>query len=183
VQDAFIDPALSLGLRIFLLGLFARSVYGKLRDPVSFRATVSDYELVAASWVTPVSGALIAAESVMLVTLLPSASHVWAARACAVLLLLYSGAIAWNLARGRREIDCGCAGPLAQSGLHEWLVVRNGFYFVFAVTASLPVAARPLGLLDGFTVLLAASTLLTLAVAIDGLATGAARTRLGEADR
>ncbi len=183
MQDAFIDPALSLGLRVFLVGVFARSVYGKLRDPAAFRSAMKGYELLSTAWVTAMSGALIAAEVALLVALLPASTHVWAARAGAVLLLIYSGAIAWNLARGRREIECGCAGPLARGGLHEWLVVRNGFYFVFALVASVPVAARSLGLLDGFTVLLAASVLMALAVAVDGLATGAARIRFAEVDR
>ncbi len=103
-----------------------------------------------------------------------------AARACAILMLVYSGAITLNLVRGRRDIDCGCAGPLARGGLHEWLVIRNAIYFVFAIAASLPVTGREFGVLDGFTVAIAATTLLTLAIATDGLATSAARSRLDE---
>ena len=41
------------------------------------------------------------------------------------LLAIYTGAIASNLARGRREIDCGCFASSARVPLSPWLIARN----------------------------------------------------------
>ena len=42
------------------------------------------------------------------------------------LLALYAGAMAVNLARGRRDLDCGCAGPGVRRPVGEGLLIRNG---------------------------------------------------------
>ena len=92
-----------------------------------------------------------------------------------LLLLVYSGAIVLNLARGRRDIDCGCAGPARRQGLHEMLVVRNAAYVALAFAATLPSAVRALGWLDFFTVAAGALALTTLSLAVDELAAIAPR--------
>ncbi|MBW2724378.1 MAG: methylamine utilization protein MauE, partial [Deltaproteobacteria bacterium] len=91
-------------------------------------------------------------------------------------LCLYSLAIGINLARGRRDIDCGCAGPLARQTLHEMLVARNLVYAALALGAAAPMSLRAFGWLDGLTIGFGVVALFALAVAIDGLAAMAART-------
>ena len=41
------------------------------------------------------------------------------------LLVLYSAAIAINLLRGRRDIECGCGGAATHVPLSGWLLARN----------------------------------------------------------
>ncbi len=172
------DPTLGLCLRVFLFFVFARSLAGKFREPAAFREAVRNYELLPSGWVGLATRALVAAEATVAIALLLPTTHAIGGIGAMALLLLYSGAIAANLARGRRDIGCGCAGPLARSGLHEWLVVRNAFYFLFAAVAALPVAARELGAIDAFTVLVATGTLAALSLATDSLAASAAQIRM-----
>ena len=85
-------------------------------------------------------------------------------------LLVYAAAVGMNLARGRRDIDCGCAGFGRRQSLHEWLLARNLLYVVIAGGAALVPVARPLTWFDALTALLAVSALAALAMAFDGLA-------------
>ncbi|MGE8569507.1 MAG: MauE/DoxX family redox-associated membrane protein, partial [Achromobacter sp.] len=56
-------------------------------------------------------------------------------------LAVATAALAYNLARGHRDIDCGCGGPAsrapggAQVGLSWWLVLRNGALALWAMPA------------------------------------------------
>ena len=59
-----------------------------------------------------------------------------------LLLSLYTAAIVLNLARGRRDIDCGCGGPGSRQTLHEWLVWRNLAYLTLALLALPPPLDR-----------------------------------------
>ena len=93
------------------------------------------------------------------------------------MLMLYSIAIGINLSRGRRDIDCGCAGPLARQTLHEMLVLRNVIYSVFALAAAAPLSLRAFNWVDGLTIAFGVTSLFALAVAVDGLAALAARTK------
>ena len=93
-----------------------------------------------------------------------------AGRAAVVGGLVYAAAVGMNLARGRRDIDCGCAGFGRRQSLHEWLLARNLLYVVIAGGAALVPVARPLTWFDALTALLAVSALAALAMAFDGLA-------------
>jgi len=179
VQPEFIDPTLSWSLRVFLAFVLGRSLLHKLRDPAAFRDVVRDYRLLPTRALGPAALGIVIAEALVTLGLLFPATRGAAGFGAMALFLLYGGAISLNLARGRREIDCGCSGPLARGhGLHEWLVARNAGQFLFAALVALPTTARALGWLDGATVLLAVSALASLSLAVDGLAASAARTRL-----
>ena len=70
----------------------------------------------------------------------------------ALVLVLYAGAIAVNLVRGRRFIDCGCSGFAGQQPLGVWLVVRNLLLALMAYIATLPVQGRVLVWFDAVAV-------------------------------
>jgi uncharacterized membrane protein YphA (DoxX/SURF4 family) len=62
-------------------------------------------------------------------------------------LVVFSGAVAVNLLRGR-TIDCGCFGPVAERRITWWTVARN---LVLAGAAGVVVAAGPTAIaLDRF---------------------------------
>ncbi len=70
-----------------------------------------------------------------------------------LLLGFYACAMALNLARGRRHIDCGCMGPAARQALSGWLIVRNVVIALTAVGVSaLTPAGRTLVWLDVLTI-------------------------------
>jgi hypothetical protein len=150
------DPVVGLVLRALLTGLLGGAALAKLRDPRGFASAVAGYRLLPAALAAPASAAFVAGE-------LSIAAALWtplraeAALGAAALLALYAAAIAVNLARGRREIDCGCGGPFGKQALSEALVLRNLAWAGAALASSLPEAARALAWLDLVTLAAAVS--------------------------
>jgi hypothetical protein len=68
------------------------------------------------------------------------------------LLCVYSFSIAINLARGRREIDCGCLGPSKRSPISIALLFRNAALAFSASLIMIPVSARSLQAIDVLTI-------------------------------
>ena len=123
-----LDPAIEGVLRGGLALLFGVTAFEKFRDLGAFRAAVVDYALLPERFVGAIAVAFAGCEAWLGVALVMPAA--WRLRlpallASAAVLALYAAAIAVNLARGRRDIDCGCAGPAARQPLSEWLLVRN----------------------------------------------------------
>lgn len=146
------DPAIHWILRGSLAALFAVAATHKLRDLEGFGETLRAYQIVGGGWVAPAGAALVLAEfGVAIAWVLSPDARVGAAGA-AMLLGLYSFGIGVNLARGRRDIDCGCLGPSARSPLSGGLLVRNGVLIVGALLAGLPVAPRGLHPIDALTI-------------------------------
>jgi hypothetical protein len=75
-----------------------------------------------------------------------------------VLLAAYGVAIAVNLARGRRTLECGCAPSAYRQPLSEWLLARNVGLIGVCAIALLPEATRPWGGVDWMTVVGAVAT-------------------------
>jgi hypothetical protein len=163
------DPAVQLIARGALALLFGWSAAHKLRDVEGFRAALEGYELLPRRWAVPAGALLIAGEvGVAAGLLLPRVAPV-AALGAAALLVLYAGAIAVNLRRGRHDIDCGCGGPAGRQPISAALVVRNGVLAAAAIGSALPAQSRSLTWLDGTTVVAAVATLALLYAAVDGL--------------
>lgn len=172
-----LDPALQLLARALLSILFASAAAHKLRDVASFRSALEAYELVPTLWTVPVGAVLIAAEiGVALGLWLPRVAPV-AAVAAAALLALYAGAIAVNLARGRRDIDCGCAGPARRQPISRALVARNAVLAAVALASALPATARALTWIDAVTIIAGGALLALLYAAAEGLLANAPRSR------
>jgi len=105
--------------------------------------------------------ALPVAELAIAAGLLWSTSRPYAGILAFLLIGAYALAIAINLARGRKDIDCGCSGPAMRQPLQPALLARNLLLAIVALCALLPMLDRPLGLLDNF-VMIAAGTVLVL---------------------
>lgn len=149
-----IDPLYAYAVALALVGLFMPSGLTKLFAIRDFRRTVADYQLIPTSLLLPATLLILAAEllAVLLVLLglaglapsLPLGMMIITG-----LLLLYAAAIGYNVARGRRSIDCGCLGFGARRPGIGWpLVVRNLMLAALAITAALPIGARILSTID-----------------------------------
>lgn len=157
-----VDPAVQLIVRAALSMLFAWAALHKIRDAPAFRTALATYALLPGNWTVPAATLLTAAEATVVAALwIPGLDRAGAGGAAA-LLLLYAGAISLNLLRGRREIDCGCAGAARRQPLSAWLVARNVAIAAAALAATLPAATRPLKWVDAVTIVagVAASVLL-----------------------
>lgn len=146
------DVAVDLTLRTALALLFAVAAGHKLGDLRRFRATLDAYRLLPASLLSMVASGLPGVEAGVACALVVPRLRAAALLASAALLLVYAAAIGVNLARGRRDIDCGCAGPGVRRPIGEWLVARNVAVAAVALVACVPVASRPLTWVDAITV-------------------------------
>lgn len=158
-----LDPVLAWTARLLLAGIFAGATIAKLRAPTAFVGVVQNYRLLPAALAAPVAYALPVLEGLIAIGLLIEATRPAAALLAALLLAVFAIAIAINILRGRREIDCGCFGAELRQRLGWDLVGRNAVLIVLAlavVPASLPV--RALGWLDIVTVAAGALALLVL---------------------
>jgi len=175
-----IDPVIELSLRLALALLFAAAAWHKVSDRIHFGATVSSYQLLPSWLVAPFTWVLPSAEvSVAFGLLLPPTRQA-AAVGAAMLLFVYAGAIGVNLARGRREIDCGCFASSARVPLSNWLVARNVILILAAFILVMPVRPRALIWIDVLTITTAVTTLSLLWSAGQRLAgTGPALRRVG----
>lgn len=136
-------PTLHAALAVALALLFAGSARHKWRDGQIFRAQLAEYRLLPRVAVGLVARLLMGSELAVSLALLLPQLRARALLAGAALLVLYAAAVAVNLLRGRRRIDCGCAGRAAQ-GISWWMVARNGAVAASAgLLAVLPVAPLP----------------------------------------
>jgi hypothetical protein len=174
-----VDPVVGWVARLALAVVFAAAALHKWRDLSAFSAALAGHRLVPAALVPATARSLAAAETAIAGALLVPASAVGAACTAAALLALYSTAVAINLARGRRDIDCGCSAhprPLSRG-----LLVRNAVLVAAALAAALPVADRALVWVDVLTAGAGASALAFAWLAAQSLALDgpASSTRLG----
>jgi len=162
------DPTVDATLRAAFALLFLVAASHKLRDFVRFRTTLGDYRLLPAAVVPLAAFVVIGVEIAVGLALLASARATGPV-AAAALLNLYGVAIAVNLARGRRHLDCGCAGPAVRRTISGWLVVRNLGLAATALLGLAPLRPRPLVWVDAVTVVAATATLAALYASLDGL--------------
>jgi hypothetical protein len=175
-----IDPVIELILCAVLALLFAAAAWHKVSEHGRFTASLGAYALVPTLLVAPSALLLPVLEGALAVGLLHAPTRQPAAIASMALLALYTGAIVVNLARGRRQIDCGCFAASARIALSPWLVARNLVLIGAAGLLVAPVRARTLVWIDAFTVMAAVLALWLLATAAQRLAqTGPALERLG----
>ncbi len=177
-----VDPAIDLTLRTALALLFLAAAVHKLRDLAAFRATFADYRILPDATSGLVAGLVPLAELAVAALLLAPAASALGKIGAAGLLLVYDAAVGVNLARGRRHIDCGCAGPHARRPIGSGIVVRNALLAAAALAALLRVHPRPLAWVDALTVSGAVLALTALYLATDRLmALAPALARLREA--
>jgi len=164
-----IDPLPDLALRSALALLFAASAFAKLRDVDGFAAAVAGYRILPARLARPAALSFLALELALAPALLSPPLRAAAGLAAAALLGLYAFAIAVNLVRGRRHIDCGCSGPDGRQAISGPLAARNALLASAALALAAPVAARPWLWLDSLTLLAAVSVSACLYAATNAL--------------
>ena len=161
-----------------LIGVvFAIACLHKLRAPREFLETVRGYALVPRPLAAWVAAPLLVCElAVAAGALVPSVQSQSTALAI-VLLVIYAASMSFNLARGRRYIDCGCSGPAARQPLSGWLVLRNVALAAAALATFQATGTRTLGPLDAFTVVAGIAVLYALYAAANLLVAYSPRTK------
>lgn len=172
-----LDPAIQYLLAIAFAAIFAGSAAAKFVDLDLFEGAVANYRLVPEWLEQPIAWAVPLCESACAVGLLFDATRAAAAAVLVVLLAGFSGAIAVNLLRGRRDIDCGCFGPALRQELGASLLARNFVLIIVAFLLELPAAPRALESMDFVTIACGAVTLMILYLSANYAIANAPRTR------
>ena len=163
------DPAIVLAIALSLALLWFVAALQKLRGFAVFVTVLADYRLVPRRSTRACAGAVIGLELALGSCLLIPVLRSLALAGSALLLALYAVAIAVNLFRGRRFIDCGCMGPVGQQSLTGSLVARNVLLAFLALAGMLPAPGRALVWFDAIAVTAAVCAAALLYAAINRL--------------
>jgi hypothetical protein len=170
--------------RLVLAAVFAMAAFAKVRSLDEFVGVVHNYRVLPEFLVRPVAYALPPLEAAIALALLLEPTRTAGAVGAAALLVVFALAMAFNLARGRVEIDCGCFAATLKQRISWALVSRNVALITLAALAipAMPVA-RVLTWLDAVTIVAASSSAVLLYVAFTQLRSMAlpARPRPGAA--
>jgi len=134
------DPVAVQAARYGIALLFAVAAVSKAKHFSIFRATILDYQLVPKQLLGLAALAVLGLEFFIALSALHDSFAAIGMQLAAALLCLYGLAIATNLLRGRRDIDCGCTGPAVRQSLSGWLVLRNVVLATIAIIgAGVPI--------------------------------------------
>ena len=148
MEASTIDPLFGLTARIFLGLFFLAAAFHKARGQQAFLAAVRGYKLLPQMLLGPAAAVLLVSEFTVGVLLLLPGFALVASLGSVAVLALYFMAIAANLARGRRNIDCGCSFGGKASMLSGWHLVRIGGLMLLATIPLAGTAARDIGAFD-----------------------------------
>ena len=147
-----LDPGIGCLLAGALALLFAHAAWHKWRALAHFRGQLAAYRLLPDALLGVAGVGVPLAETAIAVLLLIGPLRAAAALAGAALLLAYAAAMGINLARGRRDLDCGCAGPAERRPIAAWMVWRNVLLSLVLLALGRPWSERALGAVDLLTI-------------------------------
>lgn len=147
-----IDPVFGWLATAALSLLFAAASVAKLRDLTRFSGVLEAYAVLPAALVPLIARLLPLLEIVVAVGLVWPMTRNGAAWGAGGLLFIYGAGIALNLARGRRDLDCGCEGFGRRHPIAGWMLARNALIIGLAALAGAPATARALVATDLLTI-------------------------------
>ncbi len=134
---------IAIAIRVLLALVFLSAAPGKICHRLAFQGVVANYRLLPES-VVPAFALLLPLVEAAVAGALLFAPPPWPEFSAATLLVLFAAAMAINIRRGRRHIDCGCFQSALKQTLSWTLVGRNaGLALLVAVSAALPEAGWP----------------------------------------
>lgn len=154
------DPVLLYAASAALACILLLGALEKLKDMTAFAAAVRAYEIVPAALGGLFAWGYVLTEALAGALLLAPAQRASGAVLALLVLALATAGVALNLARGRRDIDCGCGGPAMRGaaargvGLSWWMVVRNALLALWTLPglAAVQGASRSLQWADAASV-------------------------------
>lgn len=171
-----IDPVPAAIMTLSLAALWLAAGLHKLADLQAFRGSLEAYDLAPLAMLALLGRLLPVLELAIGAGLLVPAARPVAAALGALLLLGYGAAMALNLRRGRRDLDCGCMGFGARSQISPALVWRNALAALASLCVGLlPRVERTLSWMDAWTIIAAVVVIALLYLALEGLRAAAQR--------
>ncbi|WP_447918855.1 MauE/DoxX family redox-associated membrane protein [Achromobacter aegrifaciens] len=148
------DPVLLYAASAALACVLLLGALEKLKDMTGFAAVVSAYRILPAGWSSAFAWVYALTEMLAGTLLLVPSRQAIGAELALLVLAAATLALAFNLLRGHRDIDCGCGRPAStgpgrgaqRGGLSWWLVVRNAVLALWAAPALIAAAGQSRGL-------------------------------------
>jgi uncharacterized membrane protein YphA (DoxX/SURF4 family) len=122
--------------RGLLVAIFLTSALPKIRQPRTFTSSITAYHLLPPHWTRPFALTLPWLELALGLLLLIGWQTRLAALTSAALLLLFLVAMGLTLARGRKDLDCGCSSKKHAQKIGWKTITRN----VILILLALPMA-------------------------------------------
>lgn len=119
------EPVITAYAQVLLLIVFGAAGWSKLRSLEAFEGVVYNFRILPERAAGPFARLLPAAELAVAAGLVFPLTRAAAAAGAIALLAVFCIAITVNLARGRREIDCGCFSSTLKQHLSGGLILRN----------------------------------------------------------
>lgn len=164
-----LDPTFGYLICSGIALLFATAGWHKLRSLEAFTEVFAAYRLLPERWGRRVAWSIPCLELAIAAALPWQMTRRWALTAAMAVLIAYAAGLGVNLARGRRELDCGCGTIGSRRSIAGWMVWRNLALALIAAMAALPWAWRPLNVSDALTVVGGLAAIAALYVAVDHL--------------
>ena len=140
---------LALAARVLGVLLFGAALWFKARHFEEFTAIVARYLASPLRLARYPAAAVVALEAATVLLMLWPQGAVVGAALAVTLLLCFAAAMTIALARGERELDCGCMHSALRQRVRWSLVVRN----ILMAAAFVPLLASPALVPDGLVVL------------------------------
>ncbi|WP_306426558.1 MauE/DoxX family redox-associated membrane protein, partial [Achromobacter xylosoxidans] len=105
------DPVLLYAASAALACVLLLGALEKLRDMAGFAAIVSAYRILPGGWSSAFAWLFVLTEALAGALLLVPSRQAAGAQLALLVLAAATLALAFNLVRGHRDIDCGCGGP------------------------------------------------------------------------
>jgi Methylamine utilisation protein MauE len=148
----WLDPGVGYLLVTAYAAFFGWAAFLKGSNIRAFTEVLGHYRLLP-KLMAPIAALLVLlCEAAIAVLLLLPHTRAIAAIMGAGLCLLYSLAIGINLKRGRRNLDCGCSGPLKDRPISGWMLWRNLALAATLLIICLPWSSRALNGVDLITI-------------------------------
>jgi uncharacterized membrane protein len=149
--------------------LLAAAGVHKLRTLAQFAQILEAYRVLPSAVARRMAWLVPCLELSVALGLLVERSRRAAVLAAIGILIAYAAAIALNLARGRRDLDCGCGAARDRRSIAPWMVWRNLLLASGLGLCALPWSARRLDLSDFLTLAGGLAVCVMLYSAIDRL--------------
>jgi hypothetical protein len=129
-------------LRTLVALVFLTAAVGKMRHWLAFQGVLANYRLLPDALVVPMAYLLPPVEAVLALALVMGEQATWAVAGAAALLSLFAVAMAVNLIRGRRAIDCGCFQSALRQNL-SWVWVGRNVGLALGLVLTCAVVGEP----------------------------------------
>ncbi len=156
MSEVTLDSVVSAVIACCMFVLFATAGAHKLSDRQTFLASLNDYRLVPPIIIPMLSFSIPLLEVCLALLWIFQWVQPLTAILSALLLSVYTLAIAINLARGRTHIDCGCNfSAVGETGslISPALLLRNSFLIILILGTLFPTEQRALIWLDYMTII------------------------------